>query len=208
MMFLVFFITFNKKNMLNYWKLKKENQIIGIDDKMIYKGNLSDTKNIKKIDSETLKNFFSIPFTYIRKIENPTNRNRFTIFFNDDSEEEFIFSDEKTKMEVFNFIKNNSSLFYSSKTPSKFSFARPQLFALIIVSILYFWSLYLAIEIENGAVYQIIGGGSGGIAAFILILANLGSLQLTIAYLILLGIMFFSISKKLKSRTIIEYLKK
>ena len=61
------------------------------------------------------------------------------IYFGDASEEEFIFNEEQLKNELFNFIRNdNPNLVYSYKVPSKFDYAKPQSFALIILSLLFF----------------------------------------------------------------------
>lgn len=200
--------------MTKIWKFEssKKNNIIVIDNQKIYKGVIDKDDfnylNREKIDTNILKRLFPIPYSYIKQIESQKGNKFIKIYFGDNSEEELFFDNEKAKDEVFDYLKSDFNIaFYSKETPTIFRYAKPQIFALIIVSILYFWSVYLAIEIENGAVYQIIGN-SGAFLAFILILANLGSLQLSILYLILLGIMFFTLNKKLKSRTEIEYLRR
>lgn len=200
--------------MTKIWKFEssKKNNIIVIDNQKIYKGIIDKNEfnylNKEKIDTNILKKLFPIPYSYIKLIVNQKGNEFIKIYFGDNSEEELFFDNEKAKDEVFEFLKSDFNLaYYSKETPTIYKYAKPQIFALIIVTLLYFWSVYLAVEIENGAVYQIIGN-SGGFLAFILILANLGSLQLSIAYIILLCIMFFSLNKKLKSRTEIEYLRR
>ncbi len=202
------------KKMTKIWKFEssKKNNIIVIDNQKIYKGIIDKNEfnylNKEKIDTNILKKLFPIPYSYIKLIENQKGNEFIKIYFGVNSEEELFFDNEKVKDEVFEYLKSDFNLaYYSKEIPTIYRYAKPQIFALIIVTLLYFWSVYLAVEIENGAVYQIIGN-SGGFLSFILILANLGSLQLSIAYLILLGVMFFSLNKKLKSRTEIEYLRR
>ena len=58
------------------WKLKnsKSNKLIIIHNKTIYKRNIDDEQlnriNIDTFDVNVLKSLFSIPYSYIRKIEN------------------------------------------------------------------------------------------------------------------------------------------
>lgn len=197
------------------WKLKnsKSNKLIIIHNKTIYKGNIDDEKlniiNIDTFDVNVLKSLFSIPYSYIRKIENQKEKKNMKIYFGDASEEEFIFNEEQLKNELFNFIRNdNPNLLYSYKVPSKFDYAKPQSFALIILSLLFLWSLYLAIQIEDGTQYKLIGGGTPGITAIVLVIANLGSLNIIIGYLIVVTFILFSLKERLKTRTITEYLKR
>ena len=70
---------------------------------------------------------------------------------------------------------------------------------------LFLWSLYLAIQIENGAEYEIIGGGRS-ITSIVLAIANLGVFKNIIGYIILLGIIAISLYGKLKSRSETEFL--
>jgi hypothetical protein len=199
--------------MYKIWKLKesKSNKLILIKDKVIYKGNPKEN-DLNRINSEStdftfLKDLFSIPYSYIRRIENQSGKNSIKIFFGNDSEEELHIENQNIKNEFFEFIKtDNQNLKYSTKTPSDFDYAKGQFFALLSITGIFFWSEILALQIENGTKYELVGGGSPGITGIVLAIANLGSINIVIGYIILLGITILSLTKKLKSKSETEFL--
>jgi hypothetical protein len=199
--------------MYKIWKLKesKSNKLILIKDKTIYKGNPRENDlnriNLESTDFTFLKDLFSIPYSYIRRIENQSGQNYIKIFFAKDSEEELQIDNENIKKEFFEFIKNdNPNLKYSTEIPSDFDYAKGQYFALLSITGIFFWSEILAYQIENGTKYELVGGGSPGITGIVLAIANLGSFNIIIGYMILLGITIFSLTKKLKSKSETEFL--
>jgi hypothetical protein len=201
--------------MQKHWKLRdsKTNKLIVIKDKCIYKGNLKE-EVLNRLNTEStnftfLENLFSIPYSYIKSIENQSGRNEIKIFFGNDSEEELIINDESIKKEVFEFLKqDNPNLKYSSKTPSVLKYAKAQFFALLFTTAIFVASLYLAIQIENGYEYEIVGGGSPGIMGIILAIANLGILKNVIGFSVLLGVILIALTRRLKSRSETEFLRR
>jgi hypothetical protein len=197
------------------WKLKesKSNKVILIKDKIIYKGNPKEN-DLSRLISETndftfLQDLFSIPYSYIREIENQSGKNYIKIFFGNDSTEELYIDNETIKNEVFEFLKiDNQNLRYSTETPSVLNYAKAQLFALLSISGIFIWSLYLAFQIENGAQYELVGRGNPGITGIVLAIANLGSFKIISGYIILLAIIIFALTKRLKSRSETEFLKR
>jgi hypothetical protein len=201
--------------MPKFWKIKdsKSNKLILIKDETIYKGNPK-ANDLNRISSETndfsfLKDLFSIPYSYIKRIENQSGKNSIKIFFGNDSEEEIYFDNEKIKKEVFEFIKADyQKLKYCTETPSILKYAKAQFFALLFISAIFIWSLYLAFQIESGVEYELIGNGSPGITGIVLIIASFGSFKIILGYLILLSITVFTLTKRLKSRSETEFLKR
>ena len=197
------------------WKFKesKSNKLILIRDKTIFKGNPNEN-DLNRLNSETteltfLKDLFSIPYSYIKKIENQKGKTYIKIFFGNNSEEELNIENENVKNEIFEFLKSeNPKLKYTAEIPSVISYAKAQLFALLSLTIIFIWSLYLAFQIESGVEYEIVGGGNPGITGIVLVIANLGSLKIIIGYTILLGLTIFALSKRLKSRSETEILKR
>ena len=197
------------------WKFKesKSNKLILIRDKTIFKGNPNEN-DLNRLNSETteltfLKDLFSIPYSYIKKIENQKGKTYIKIFFGNNSEEELNIENENVKNEIFEFLKSeNPKLKYTAEIPSVISYAKAQLFALLSLTIIFIWSLYLAFQIESGVEYEIVGGGNPGITGIVLVLANLGSLKIIIGYTILLGLTILALSKRLKSRSETEILKR
>lgn len=200
--------------MQKFWKIRdsKSNKLIYIKDKTIYKGNPKHDE-LNKLNSETsnlsfLENLFSIPYSYIKRIENQSGKNEIKIFFGNDSEDELIVKDKNVKQEIFDFLKTDLTNFkYSSKLPSILSYGKAQFFALLFMSGIFLWSLYLAIQIENGGEYEIIGSGRS-ITGIVLFLANFGIVKNIIGYIIILLIIIISLAKRLKSRSEMEILKR
>ncbi|MRX67382.1 hypothetical protein SAMN06265349_1011067 [Flavobacterium resistens] len=198
------------------WKLKNlksNDKVIVIKDNIIYKGNLQENE-LNRINSEThdftfLKDLFSIPYAYIKQIENQDEKNYIKIFFGRDSEEIIYIDNENIKNEVFEFIKlNNPHFKYSAETPDSISYAKAQFFALLSISVIFIWSLYLALQIESGVRYELVGGGNPGITGIVLAIANLGSIKIITGYIILLSIGIFALLRRLKSRSEIRLLKR
>lgn len=201
--------------MYKIWKLKesKSNKLILIKEKVIYKGNPK-INDLSRVNSETtdftfLKDLFSIPYSYIKIIENQSGKNYIKIFFGKDSEEELYIDNENIKNEIFEYIKTeNQNLKYSAEIPSIINYAKAQLFALLSGTGIFIWSLYLAFQIESGVEYELVGGGNPGITGIVLLIANLGSSKIIIGYIILLGVTIFALVKRLKSRSETEFLKR
>lgn len=201
--------------MYKFWKFEesKSNKLILIKEKVIYKGNPK-IEDLNKVNSETtdfsfLKDVFSIPYSYIKQIENQKGKNYIKLYFGDDSEEELYIENEKIKNEVFEFLKSeNTNLKYSVETPSIESYAKAQLLALLALTVFFIWSLYLAVQIENGVEYELVGRGNPGITGVVFMIANLGSLKITAGYFILLVFTVFALKNKLKSRSETEFLKR
>ncbi|MFD2916363.1 hypothetical protein [Psychroserpens luteus] len=200
--------------MHKFWKLSdsRSNKLIFIKDKCIYKGNPNPVE-LNKLNTQSsnlafLENLLSIPYSYIKSIENQEGKNQIKIFFGKESEEELIINNENTKKEVFNFLKqDNPSFKYSSETPSVLKYAKAPLFALLFISIIFIWSLYLAIKIESGVEYELVRGGAS-ITAIILAIANLGVFKILGGFLFLLVITVFALIKRLSSRSETEFLKR
>ena len=201
--------------MQKFWKISdsKSNELIFIKDSTIYKGNPKQ-EELNKLNSESinlafLENLFSIPYSYIKRIENQSGKNEIKIFFGKESEEELIIKDKNTKNEIFEFIKQDNPNFkYSSELPSVLKYAKAQLFALLFTTGIFLWSLYLAIQIESGIEYELVGGGNPGITGIVLLIANLGVVKNIIGFIILLTIIIFALTKRLKSRSETEFLKR
>ncbi len=197
--------------MKNYWLLKENfNKLILIRESTIFTGNVKNIDEIKlisDIEKGTIqKNLFSIPYSYIRSIENQEGNNTIKINFGKDSEEELKIRDRKIKNEIFELLKNDLSKFeYSQKIPSIIKQAKPQIFAILFTTGLFLWTFYIANQIENGYEYEVIGGRPG-IGGIILILAQFGTLKVILGYIVILSIAIYSFIRKIKNRSLTEYL--
>ncbi|WP_024769101.1 hypothetical protein [Aquimarina macrocephali] len=193
------------------WKLSesKYDKLIFIKNQTIYKGNLDPEKiNKFNLNVETSSNIeiekelFSIPYKYIKKIINQKGIKHIKIFFGKDSEEELNVEDEKIKNFIFHFLKDDiKGLKYKSELPTFLNYCKAQIFALLILTGVFLWSMYYAIEIANGTIFELRGGGRLGLGGLVFILASLGKTKLILGYSLFIGITLLSLFRKLKSRT-------
>ncbi len=197
-----------------FWKLNdsKSNRLIFIKDKTIYRGNPKQEElNSLYLGSKNLdflKTIFNIPYSYIKRIENQSGKNEIKIFFGIDSQDELKIDNPSTKNEIFEYLKQDLPNFkYGSELPSIMQYAKPQLFALLLTTGMFLWSFYLAIQIEKGIDYQYIPGTSGIMSIFLLI-ADFGVLKVVIGFTILLSIILFNLTKRLRSRSETEFIER
>lgn len=174
------------------------------------------SSNIKKYDKNQLlsnldkgifpDDIFSIPFSYISSVEHPNGKESIKVNYGNDSTEDIEIGDEKISEEIFNVIRNTLIKFnYSEKKPSIYKHAKPQIFAILIVTGLFFWSFYYANEMSKGYAYSIKETGVG-ISGIALGIAQFGKTNVIIGYLCLISIAIFSLFKKLNNRTLIKFL--
>jgi hypothetical protein len=197
--------------MIQFWKIKRKKSIdvILVNNTSIFKGKIKHEELnhfSKLIENQKIpENLFEIPFSYIKKLENQENRKEIKIYFGKESEEEITCEDENIKKEIFNYLKNNiSTLIYSKEKPSIFKYAKPQLFAILFTLGIFLWSLYYAIQIENGVEYVL--EGRAGIGAIIYSIGLLGVIKVVLLFSILIGISIYSLLRRIKSRSEIEQL--
>lgn len=193
------------------WKPKgeKSDTLIFIHNECIYKGRPSreviSKFNIESTNNKIPSGFLSIPFSYIHKIINQKGINHIKLMLGKDSEEELFVEDEALKNEIFNYLKNRLSTFtYTSKIPSIFSYARAKIIGMTVLTLVFSLGFYFAIQMESG--YEYIA--AKGITGIALALGTLGSKKLIIGYVVLLGIIIFTLIKKLKTRSEIQMLKR
>ena len=203
----------HKNEKHKFWKISdsKSNTLIFIKDECIYKGNPKqeelNTLSSQSSNLDFLENLFSIPYSYIKRIENEKEKNQIKIFYGNDSEDELIINDKNIKNEIFEFLREENPNFnYSSELPSVLKYAKAQFFALLFTTGIFLWALYLAIQIESGIQYEMVGGGSPGIMGIVLLIANFGVFKIVGGFILLLGIIVFALTKKLKSRSETEIL--
>lgn len=196
------------------WKFSesKSDKIILVNDKTIYKGNLSSEKIAKlglsaEIPKSIKHELFGIPYNYIKKVINQKDVKYIKIFFGNDSEEELNVVNENDKNEIFDFIKSDiTELKYKSELPSFFSYCKTQLFALLILTGIFIWSMYYAVEISNGTEFVVSSEGRPGLGTMVFGLANIGIPKLVMGYAIFISVTFYSLFKKIKSRSLIQVL--
>tara|TARA_B110000046_G_C13014883_1_gene408222 strand:+ start:1666 stop:2271 length:606 start_codon:yes stop_codon:yes gene_type:complete len=197
--------------MIKFWNIKKKRNIdiILVNETSVFKGKIKNEELnhfSKLIENKKIpENLFEIPFSYIKKIESQENKNYIKIYFGKESEEELICENENLKKEIFNYLKENiSTLGYSKEIPSIIKYAKPQLFSILVTLGIFLWSLYYAIQIESGIEYEL--KGTAGLGAIIYSIGLLGVFKVVLLFLLLIGILVYSLIKKIQSRSEIEQL--
>jgi hypothetical protein len=200
-----------KSKMIKFWNIKKKRNIdiILVNETSVFKGKIKNEELnhfSKLIENKRIpENLFEIPFSYIKKIQSQENKNYIKIYFGKESEEELICENENLKKEIFNYLKENiSTLSYSKEIPSIFKYAKPQLFSILFTLGVFLWSLYYAVQIESGVVYEL--KGTAGLGAIIYSIGLLGVFKVVLLFLLLIGISVYSLIKKIQSRSEIEQL--
>ncbi|WP_028889890.1 hypothetical protein [Tenacibaculum ovolyticum] len=197
--------------MEKYWLIKEdESHLLVITGDAVYTGNVKKyikSELINNLDKGTIpQDIFSIPFSYIKSIENPESKNVITVYYGESSEEEISINNLEIKKEFFNNLKDRLPKFiYNKNEPSIIKHSKPQLFAILIVTGLFVWTFYLANEIAKGFEYEVVGGRQG-ITGLILGLAQFGTTKVIFGYLAIISIALFTLIKRLKNRVPVEYL--
>ncbi len=185
-------------------KEKGDDTIIAIGNKTIYKANPKLNKitdYVSELENDTIpKDVLSIPFSYIENIQYQEGKRYVQVFFGHDSEEHIRINDLKKKLEIFKYFKENiPSTTYSFERYSAFKSGKKPMIAMFITSLLFAWTLYLAIQIEIGYQYELVGSGRS-LTGIVLVLANLGIFKVILIFGSLLGIGLFSMIRKMRNR--------
>jgi len=186
---------------------KNDDKIIAFVNDTIYKAN----PRIDDIDKYILdlktKNisypaFLGIPLCYISQINQQENKKYIEVIFRGDTEHLRIEND-KQRSEVFEFFKENipGANYYIIKQ-SKIQAIKAPLIAIVIIVIIFLWSLIIAIGIESGNEYDVTGERYHSIAGIVLIFASLGVVKLIAIFGSLLSIACFSLYRKYKNPVI------
>lgn len=191
------------------WNIKdsKTNRVVIINQDCIYKGNPKHSELIiSEKDTDVLNELFSLPFSYINVIENQDGGDKILIYYGSDSKEEIKIKDIELKNEIFIYLRKHiPSLVYSKSLPSLFSYAKGSLIAMLILTLLFLRTYFLAGEIEDGVVYEMIDSKKS-ISTIMLVLAHVGTFKLKLGYLLVMIIVCYGLKRKIDTRSEIECL--
>jgi hypothetical protein len=182
---------------------KGDDKIIAFFDKTIYKANPSSAEVERYVlelkgNSIPTSKALEIPLSYLREITMEEGQKYFDVHFGGDSNEQFIISDDKTRWEIFNHLKAQLPVTERIEMKSRFKSAKKPLIAMIMILILFLWTLFVAIDVESGTDYEV-AGNYRSVAGIILMLAYLGVGKVVLIFGVLLGIAIFAFTKKFKA---------
>ncbi len=195
-------------NELKIWVNDNENddKVIAYYQGKIFKANPKDEElNIIISEFRMTKTpssmFLGIPLDYIKEIRFQEEKKYIEVFFGASSYEHFNISDENKKIEIFDYF---SSLFpnatISTEMYSKLKAGKKPLYAILILSVIFIWSLYISLNIEAGYGYELTGS-PGSMAGVVLALASLGVFKLTLIFSSLISIALISFVVKTRTST-------
>lgn len=190
---------------------KKSDKLIIIHNNRVCKGSPSaDIMNRLMIESEEAKNevlqsLHGIPYDYIHEVINQKGVNHIRLVLGKDLEEELFVEDETVKDEIFEYLKSELSTFhYTSEMPNTFTYVRPKIIGIVVLTAIFLWAAYFAIQMEQGYEYE----AARGITGIAIGLGTFGIVKLLIGYIAILGLTIFLLVKKLKTRSEIQTLKR
>lgn len=190
---------------MKIWKtdIKGDDKIIAFFKQTIYKANpkpaelenyIADLKNNIIPSAKAME----IPLHYLKEISMEEGANCLDVKFGNNSNEEFVVGDVGMKEEIFNYLKANLPVEVSTEKHSKLRAGKKPLIAMVVVAIIFLWILYLAIEIENGTEYELVGSGAS-VTGIALSIAYLGVTKVILIFAPLMAIALAAFIKKARN---------
>ncbi len=187
---------------MEVWKseIKGDTKLIVFNNNIIYLGNPKDenlNNSVDNIRNNILPDkMMSIPLSYIKKIEKKDQN--IDIFYSSKSSERIVISNDSLRNTIFDYFKNNISQFsYFQENISAISSVKRSIIALIIILLAFFYTMTLALDIENGNDYEVRSYKS--VFTIMYVIAKLGSLKVILIFSGLILITATNIFFKAKS---------
>ena len=177
-----------------------DDKIIAFFNQSVYKANpkpdeISTYISELKANSIPFKNAVEIPLHYIREIVMQEGKNYFEVQFGSGSTENFVINDPLRRLEIFEYLKKNLPVESSTVTYSKIRSAKKPLIALVVVVLIFLWTLYIAINVEKGSDYEVVGQAHS-LAGIVLMIAYMGVQNVVLIFGTLILIAGFAFVKK------------
>lgn len=185
-----------------------DDKIIAIDAEYVYKCSPRQPRlSSELIDPqfiEETKNYYRIPVSYIKKIVLKENKKYIQVFFGKDSEERLRILDPEKRKEIFDFLRQYfPDAKYSTYTPTLIDIGKKPGIAVLILVILYLWSLVYVAQIHTGG--KILYSNSF-LENLTIGLASLGLVKMTLIFLMALSIPCVSIFIKNRKKSPVHVL--
>lgn len=192
---------------------KGDDKIIAYLNNTIYKGNPkeSDLKTvINELESQKTipDSLMSIPHSYLREVNLEEGNNCIEVLFGSDSTEHLTIHDTDKRNEIFEFLKTNiprSSNYVDHY--SKMRAGKKPLIAILFITALFLWTLNIALGIESGNQYEVVGGHYNSMAGIVIALASFGVAKVILIFGSFLIIALFGFIQKTKKPKIINTIK-
>lgn len=184
---------------------KGNEKIIACLDQTIYRGNpgLEEIEKCVydlKLKTIPVDKFVGIPFGYLKQVNLQDGKEYVEFLFGIDSYDHFRIKDIKVREEIFEFLKVTlPKTSYSVDQYSAIRAGKKALIAMVVVGLLFLWTLYISFGIEDGNEYEVTGGHYDSFAGIVLSLASLGVKKVVFIYGSLLTVALFSFLRKIRN---------
>ncbi len=132
-------------------------------------------------------------------------KNYIEVLFRGDSEHLKI-SDLHKREEIFEYFKDNIPNVFMKNEYSKLKAGKKSLIALGVSIPIFLWALYISLEKQEGADYDVTGQHYNSLAGIIIVLASLGVKNLILLFGTLFSVAIFSFISKAKNPPVINQL--
>ena len=189
-------------------ELKTDDIIVAVSDSSVLKANpkegelqsfISDIQNGVLPTERTME----IPFSYIREFQLDENKPYFDIYFGGDSSEAFRIQSLQRRLEILNYLQSKVPGQSRVEVISGFKAARKPIIAFGVLLGIFLWALYLAVNMEKGIEYQVVGQ-QRSIASVVLLLGSLGVKRLSLIFGALMLISMYVIVKRFRTSSTVH----
>lgn len=187
---------------------KTDDIIVAVSDSSVLKANpkegelqsfISDIQNGVLPTERTME----IPFSYIREFQLDENKPYFDIYFGGDSSEAFRIQSLQRRLEILNYLQSKVPGQSRVEVISGFKAARKPIIAFGVLLGIFLWALYLAVNMEKGIEYQVVGQ-QRSIASVVLLLGSLGVKRLSLIFGALMLISMYVIVKRFRTSSTVH----
>jgi hypothetical protein len=181
---------------------KGNDKLIAFADGTIYKANFKTDEEADEMaralrsGSFDSRKLWEIKAKHCKEIRLQDGKPYIELFFGKEGEEQLRITDEYKRHQVFDIIKANTPGNATTEKWNAFRAGRKPMIAFFVVLGLFLWTLYYAIQIENGTEYYFKGNGGFSLTGIIVTIASMGLVNTIIVFSILLGLAIFSFVRK------------
>ncbi len=194
--------------MIEVWtsSLKGSDKLIGLGNGKLYKANPKTDDETEHLAIDMRKGNFDttrvwdITIFHCKEIRLQENKPMIEIYFGKEGEEELRVTDEYLRHTIFNKIKSVSlpPARYAEEKWSVWKTGRKPMIAMGVLSAIFLWTLFYAIEAQSGTVYYLEDGHYNSITGIVLAIASLGLFKVIAIFSGLFGIALVAFFRKVR----------
>jgi hypothetical protein len=114
-----------------------------------------------------------------------------------------VVADDKKRTEIFNHLRAHLPVESSIIKYSKIRSGRKPLIAMVVITLIFLWTFFIALDIEKGTDYEV-SGSYRSIAGIVLVFAYLGVKKVVLIFGLLMTIAIVAFLKKTKNPKVVH----